>query len=101
MEAFFLLNHSKLAKKSRLKSLINFLFALSVYILINKYISMKTNVLFSHTVLNVCRMKKKFYSWDECLNLREVKVFLIFYFCYFLFLLIFYKIRNRLIGPSI
>lgn len=21
-----------------------------------------------------CRMKRKFYSWEECMNLREVKV---------------------------
>lgn len=24
--------------------------------------------------LSFSRMKKKFYSWDECMNLREVKV---------------------------
>lgn len=24
--------------------------------------------------LYYCRMKRKFYSWEECMNLREVKV---------------------------
>ena len=34
-------------------------------------------VLFFTTSPSLCdyfRMKKKYYSWDECLNLREVKV---------------------------
>lgn len=25
-------------------------------------------------LLSACRMKRKFYSWDEAMNLREVKV---------------------------
>lgn len=25
-----------------------------------------------------CRMKRKFYSWEECMNLREVKVLVSF-----------------------
>lgn len=29
---------------------------------------------FTPFILLSFRMKKKYYSWDECLNLREVKV---------------------------
>ena len=39
--------------------------------------SIDFGVLFFTTSPSLCdyfRMKKKYYSWDECLNLREVKV---------------------------
>jgi male germ cell-associated kinase len=29
----------------------------------------------------VKKMKRKFYQWEECINLREVKVFLVYWRC--------------------
>jgi serine/threonine protein kinase len=52
----------------------------------------------NNEIVAIKKMKRKFYSWDECMNLREVKVILTLFehvllvvvLCSFVYLLQFY-----------